>query len=362
MIADLPVRKPPVPARRARVPSLGHAPVLADTPGPRRVLVVSLDNLGDLVFASLLTRQLRAHFPQAHITLWCKRYTAGVAPLLPGVDVVEAAEPFWDRAPGGQRGRALAFGRSVMRLRAQRFDVALLAAAPWRTTAAAACTGATRRIGAAQRKNRLWLTDVLPAQDVTQPVLGELMRLLAPLGIESPPELYYQLDAAPLAARRERLRPILGDRIAALHPFASLRNRCVPLHHWLGAAAALEERGYSPLFIGSGVELAELDRAGAPATWRRIDRIGDGSLADTAAALSLSHLFVGHDSGPLHIAGAFGVPVVGVFTPGEPARTFPQGTGQSRMLVRSSPRGVTAADILATVDLLLPAPVASVAR
>ena len=185
------------------------------------------------------------------------------------------------------------------------------------------------------------------------------MRLLAPLGIEAPPELYYQLDPTPLAARRARLRAALGPRTVALHPFASLRNRCVALEHWLQAAAALEERGYDPLFIGSRTELAEVDRAGAPASWRRIDRIGDGTLADTAAALSLAHLFVGHDSGPLHVAGAFGVPVVGVFTPGEPARTFPQGTGQSRMLVRPSPAGVTAAHLVATVERLQLAPIPS---
>ena len=45
-----------------------------------------------------------------------------------------------------------------------------------------------------------------------------------------------------------------------------------------------------------------------------------------------------------------------LFTPGEPARTFPQGTGQSRMLARPSPAGVTAADLLATVDRLQLAP------
>jgi heptosyltransferase-2 len=320
-------------------------------PSPR-ILVASLDNLGDLVFASALTPLLRERFPDAEITLWCKRYTAPIAELLPGVDRVESAEPFWDRAPGGRRGGVLEFVRSVLRLRRRRFDLAVLAAAPWRTAAAVAVTGATRRIGLARRKNARWLTDVLPAEDIRKPVLGEMARLLEPLGIMPATPLRYELATAPLEPRRERFRPLLGARPAALHAFASKRGRCVPLEEWLAVAAELQRRGYDPLWIGSPAELAEVRRLAGAATWKYADRLGDGTLADSAAAISLAHLFIGHDSGPLHIAGAFGVPVVGVFAPGEPLRTFPQGVGESRILSRESPVGITADDILELVDQL----------
>jgi ADP-heptose:LPS heptosyltransferase len=317
-----------------------------------RILVASLDNLGDLVFASALTPLLRERYPDAEITVWCKRYTAAIAELLPGVDVVEAAEPFWDRAPGGRRGGTAAFVRSVLRLRRRHFDLALLAAAPWRTAAAVAATGATRRIGLARRKNARWLTDVLPAEDIRKPVLAEMARLLEPLGIVPATPLRYELDVDPLEPRRARFRAVLGARPLALHAFASKRNRCVPLGEWLTVAAELQRRGYDPLWIGSPAELTEVRRATASETWKYADQIGDGTLADSAAAISLAHLFIGHDSGPLHIAGAFGLPVVGVFAPGEPLRTFPQGVGESRMLSRESPEGITADDILELVDQL----------
>jgi ADP-heptose:LPS heptosyltransferase len=54
----------------------------------------------------------------------------------------------------------------------------------------------------------------------------------------------------------------------------------------------------------------------------------------------------------LHVAGALGVPVVGIFAPGEPLRTFPQGVGPSRMLARPSPADISAADIEREVDAL----------
>ena len=81
-------------------------------------------------------------------------------------------------------------------------------------------------------------------------------------------------------------------------------------------------------------------------------RRGRRAVRGCAAALSLAALFVGHDSGPLHIAGAFGVPVVGVFAPGQPDRTFPQGVGPSRLIRRPSPAGIDADTMLREIDAL----------
>jgi ADP-heptose:LPS heptosyltransferase len=243
----------------------------------------------------------------------------------------------------------------VRTLRRASFDAALLTFAPWRTAAATAATGTPARVGMARRRNRRFLTHVLPPEDKTRPVLAELARLLEPFGI-APPRLRYRLDAAPLAARRARLtRTFGGAPTAALHAFASKRSRCVDPREWAAVAAALEARGYAPLWIGSRGELAGLRSAsGAHDGWLYGDRVLDGSLSDLAAALSMATLFVGHDSGPLHIAGAFGVPCVGVFAPGEPQRTFPQGVGPSRLLARRSPDEIAARDILAQVDALTP--------
>ena len=316
-----------------------------------RILLVSLDNLGDLVFASALAPPLRERFPRATLDVWCKEYTADVARLVPGVSDVIASDPFWDVAPGRAKGSRAAFFRAFQEVRRRRYDVAVLAAAPWRTAAAVAATRIPRRIGLRRRKNHYFLTDALPHENIEHPVLSEMARLLAPLGIDAA-TLRYRLDATPLAPRRERLATTVGRPYAALHPFASKENRCVALPVWIELSHALRERGMRILWIGSPNELNRLRVHSAPADWRFIDRVGDGTLADTAAALADAALFVGHDSGPLHVAGALGVPVVGIFAPGEPRRTFPQGIGPSRMLARPSPAGIAAAELLAEIDAL----------
>jgi len=316
-----------------------------------RILLVSLDNLGDMVFASALAPPLRERFPKATLDIWCKEYTADVARLVPGVNDVIGSDPFWDRAPGRAKGSRAAFLRAMRTVRSRRYDVALLAAAPWRTAAAVAATRIPVRIGLRRRKNRAFLTDALPEENPREPVLSELARLLEPLGINALP-LRYRLDPASLTTRRTRLMATIPDSYVALHPFASKQNRCVALPVWIDLARRLSQRWASILWIGSPSELDALRTGAIDPAWRFIDRDSDGTLADTAAALWGAKQFIGHDSGPLHIAGAFGVPVLGIFAPGEPLRTFPQGVGPARMLARPSPNGITVNDILREIDAL----------
>ncbi len=312
---------------------------------PRRLLLVSLDNLGDLVFASALTPPLRERFPHASISLWCKAYTRDVAALVPHVDRVIASDPYWDRAPGRGRGSRIRFLLAMAQVRRGAFDAAVLAAAPWRTARAVARCGIPVRIGFERRKNARWLTHAVAPEDIHRPVVAEEARLLEPLGISAGP-LHYRLDAHGLAPRPDVERA-LARRVVALHPFASKRERCVPVRVWVGVATELQRRGYEPLWLGSKAELNEVRASSGRDGWRYVDQFG-GQLVDTAAALARAALFIGHDSGPLHIAAAFGVPALGIFAPGEPNRTFPQGTGASRIIARPSPEGIGAGEIVAT--------------
>jgi ADP-heptose:LPS heptosyltransferase len=322
-----------------------------ESPGVHRILLVALDNLGDLVFASALTPALHARYPEAVIDVWCKQYTAQIARLIPHVRGVIAADPFWAVLPGRPRPPMLPFVRSVAAVRRHRYDLAVLSQAPWRCAAAVYAAGIPRRVGFARRHNERFLTDVVAAEDPGRPVVQEQARLLAPLGITSA-EPRYRLDIAPLEGGRRAVAGQLPPRFVAFHPFASVRSRCVPLTEWSQVAFALESRQVPVLWIGTTPELNELRFSHTHPRGVYVDQIGDGSLATTAAALSLATAFAGHDSGPLHIAGALGVPVLGVYTPGQPARTFPQGVGASRMIARPSPGDVDAGIMLRELEAL----------
>lgn len=319
-----------------------------------KILLASLDNLGDVVFASALAAPLRRRFPDAELCVWCKAYAADAARLIPEAARVFAADPFWDVSPGRPEGSLRAFARTLLDIRRERFGAALLCSRSAKAAAALRAAGIPVRVGFARRFGRLFLTQAVPAADPDKPALAELARLLGPFGIE-PARLFCRLDASILAPRRAKLAASVGnERLAALHPFAGDPARCAPPGEWGRLAQGLRSKGFSPLWIGTGAELAGLRKQlGETEGQRWMDRQGDGTLADAAAAISLAEVFAGHDSGPLHLAAAFAVPCLGVFSPGEPRRTFPQGQGPWRLLCRSAPGEVSAGEMLRELDRLL---------
>jgi len=310
---------------------------------PRRILLVSLDNLGDLAFAGALVPALRAAFPGAEVGVWCKEYAAELAPFIPGVARVHAADPFWDAAPGRGAGSAARFLRALASVRRAGYDAALLPNTRWRVALAARLAGIPRRVGFAQRGAGRWLTDALPAERRDAPVAAEWARLLAPLGAD-PALAALRLEVPPaLAAAREALRARLGaGPLAAVHPFAGDARRCAPPAFWVDFLKRLRAAGIpKTVIVGAPAEsrafAAGLSSAAGLPEIAVAAELGAGTLTDALLAVSLADLFVGHDSGPLHCASGLGVPALGLYLPGDWPRAMPQGRAPFRALRGAAP-------------------------
>ena len=317
---------------------------------PRRILVVAMDNLGDLVFTAALPPALRARFPDAEIVMWCKRYTADIARLIPCVDDVIAADPPWAIHPQHGKPSKVAFMQSIAQVRRRGFDLALITNAPWRLALAVRATGIPIRIAPERRHNAHFLTHVVAPDSPDTPVVADHNRLLAPLDA---PAMFdrYALDPSKLGSLRDEVAGRLPERFVALHPFAAVDRKRIPLATWLEVAHMLHDREIPVVWCGTRAELYELRRAD-DSVGTFIDDLGPSSLRLTAAVLSLAQGFMGHDSGPLHVSGAFGVPVVDVFVGGNPARYGPQGIGPSRVLRSATPTDIDAESMVGALDEL----------
>jgi len=323
------------------------AEVLKASP-PQRILIASLDNVGDLIFTSALVPPLRRAFPAARIVLWCKAYVEELSSFIAGVDSCIASDPFWDRSPGRPKGSISDFVAAWRALRRERFDLAVITSRHWRVAAAVAVAGVPIRIGYDRRHTRVWLTHRVAEARRDKPVVAELARLLEPLQLGDEAGCY-ALDVGPARERQRELRARLGPApVVALHPFASRRDRCVDFAIWRAVATDLAARGLRPLWVGTPHELDAFRAAGgAPPTSLYGDQVAGQSLADLTVLLACAALFIGHDSGPLHMAASLGIPSLGIFAPGEPLRTFPQGTTRWRMIAADSPATVGANEMLA---------------
>ena len=96
-----------------------------------------------------------------------------------------------------------------------------------------------------------------------------------------------------------------------IHPFAATPEKTWPAGCFLEVAGHLKESGFEPVFIGGPADdfspfQAFHSERGAP-------------LSAIKSLLAAAPLFVGNDSGPAHMAAAFGIPVVVVFGNSDPA-------------------------------------------
>jgi lipopolysaccharide heptosyltransferase II len=258
----------------------------------------------------------------------------------PAVADLVLDQPFADRImPYDYRGRHSGWAgqdRLIRELRREAFDVAVLLQnafeAAWLTWRA----GIPERIGY--------------ARDGRSPLLTKAIRV--PKKGEIPKhESYYYLELV----RRARWMETLPEAVAPVHlqistaardaaearlcrsgarenawrvaiaPGASYgAAKCWPAERYaLLADRLISECGADVLFFGAEGEKEVTARICSNMKSRAISLVGQTSMRDLAALFASCSLFVGNDSGAMHVAAAVGIPVIGIFGSTDPEGTSP---------------------------------------
>jgi heptosyltransferase-3 len=136
-------------------------------------------------------------------------------------------------------------------------------------------------------------------------------------------------------------RPGVQPCQAVIHAVAANPDKTWPAERFLAVARYLTGAGFEPVFIGgAGDDLAPFT------SYRTL--IG-APLSEIKALLGRSSLFVGNDSGPAHMAAAFGLPVVVIFGPSDPAIWGPWHTAGE---VVQDPAGIAAIPVARVIEAL----------
>ncbi len=319
--------------------------------GMKKVLLVCFDNLGDLVFASGLAKALSQE-SESRVSLLCKDYTSKLGYLLPGIEQVFAADPFWDKSPNRRKGKFANYLKCLLTVRDAKFDEAYIVGGHWQSALSLRLMGIPRIYAFKGRKNSLFLTKALPMPRREVPVVkGIADSFGSVISSTVPTQTELLKSSLPHFERPESLRE---KKIVVLHAFAGSIKRCAPLEIWGALAQALKAKNFHVLWTGIPQETAQIRKA-FPGEWDNSHFVDTWALdlLQLAWIWSEAELFVGHDSGPLHVANALGVPVLGLYLPGEPSRTFPQGKAKSHMIHKSSPRELGLDEVLAGAFSLL---------
>ncbi len=116
-----------------------------------------------------------------------------------------------------------------------------------------------------------------------------------------------------------------GLALACLHVGAGKEYKLWPCERFAALADWLHEQGLQPVLIGTAADAARAETVRSLAQKPLPSLISNLSRDAELAMLAECGLFVGNDSGPMHLAAALGAPVVGLFGPTDPVRWGPLG-------------------------------------
>lgn len=131
---------------------------------------------------------------------------------------------------------------------------------------------------------------------------------------------------------------------AVIHAMASQPEKAWPANRFLQVAEHLQRHcDLEPVFIGTPTEdLSPFGRY----------RIHTGSLADTKTLIAGASLFLGNDSGPAHMAAAFGIPLVVLFAASDPVIWAPWKAHAETINARDGIQALATSEVLAALDRL----------
>jgi heptosyltransferase-2 len=294
-----------------------------------KILIRATNWVGDAIMALPALRAVRSRFPEAEIAIVARPYVADLYRDQQICNQLIAYDPAG--AHSGISGRE----RLAAELCAQKFDTALLLQNAFDAAWLVWRAGIPERIGYARDGRSLLLTKAVPV-----PKPGEIpaherfyyLELLRRAGWTDflPDDPYIQLSVP--EEKRRNAESVLSSagarpgvlRVAFGAGAAYGSARCWPPSRFAELANRLQSQRDADVILFGAAEEAGVSK-GISAEMRHapIDLTGKTAIADLPALLSQCHLFIGNDSGAMHVAAAVGLPVVAVIGPTDPNGTAP---------------------------------------
>ncbi len=297
---------------------------------PPRILIVRLSAMGDVIHGIPVLHALRTAFPQAFLGWVVSGRNGDLLEGHPDLDQLFRISRRWWKSP-----------REIFDLRRQlheqKFDMTLDLQCLSKSAFAARLSGAKRRIGYSGKLGReisTWLNNELVEVD-TQHVIDRYLAILKPLGIENPsvgfnlPEQAADADFAKQTCQDLKL-PIHG--FAILNPGAGWVSKQWPAERYGELAARLwREKRLRSLAVWAGDTERQLAQTIVEASTGGAVLAPATSMQQLASLARKARLFIGSDTGPLHLAVAVNTPSISLHGTSLAAETGAYGNQNRRL-------------------------------
>lgn len=266
----------------------------------RKILIFKLDAAGDMVYTTPVFRLLKQKYPTAEITLFCQE---SIVPLI-------KSDPHLHQI--------ITDFSSLQK----HYDLILDLRGNFKTLKYALFHPPKIRLdrGSVRFKNKL--KGKHPHELVTNAqIISPLMEVKHQ---DLTPQIYFSKEDENTVSKYLNENQI--GKFAILHVGANKLLRKWPLDRFANLAAHLKnQNGFDIIFVGDKADLKDIESVTSKIEFKTYSVAGNFSWTSFAALAKKAGLFVGNESGPLHVAAAMQIPLIGLFGPGEPEVFYPFG-------------------------------------
>jgi predicted lipopolysaccharide heptosyltransferase III len=286
------------------------------------ILIIKLRYIGDVLLATPTVRAIKAARPEVRVTMMVNRGTEDVLSANPDVDEIMVLD----------KGSLTAQSRLIAGLRGRQFDTVIDLTDGDRSAFLTWISGAPVRIGFNDEhrwRGRYYTQVVQPVPGVRHRVDRDLeaLKFMSIQAGSNNPHLWLtpeEKNSADLLL--DQLGVQRSQSIVILQPGARYWFKAWPAERFAELADRLTSQyGYQVLIGGSDqdIDLAQQIRQMTKSS--PVIMAGRTTIKQFASIAKTSALFVGSDSGAMHIASAVGTPVVALFGPSNPREWAPRG-------------------------------------
>jgi heptosyltransferase-2 len=288
----------------------------------KKIVIRAPNWIGDSILALPAMADLKRNFPESEIWVAANEWVR---------DLFRMEEYFEGIVPLPEQNSLKNFNLSSRKLREFTFDLGILLTNSFGSALLFYLARIPQRWGYKKDSRGFLLTRGAPVQNRANRShqVHYYLDLLSGLGLKNyAKELNLSLDQRELAGVKERLEKLNIDTkkpLVIINPgaFYGPAKRW-PETKYSELASLLQEKNNAQiLIIGSETEIPLAEHIATDMRKKPFILAGQTSLAQLAAVISFSSIFISNDSGPMHLANALKIPVIALFGPTEPLRTGP---------------------------------------
>jgi len=302
----------------------------------RRILVIRLDLIGDLVLSMTIVRTLKRSYPEAAIDLLALPASAQVVMHDPDLDKIITYDPnVWRRPKALIQAKNWRDAYSLWRrLRTRHYDIAVSIFGRW-AGVIAVLSGAKRRVGFGRESDPGFMTDNVPGRHWNpgdhKHEVDYCLELAKAAGAttshaDRTPRLYVdpqarqQLEQLLMQERIEPEKPLIACHVSSNNG----QSKRWPIPYWATLIDKLiGEQGTQVVLTGAPADLPFVESVSCRMQEQAINLAGKTSLPQLVALMQRADLVISGDSGPMHIAAAVGTPLIAIHGPTDPAKSGP---------------------------------------